>query len=192
MRCRPVYSGKALRPITVIRAIQWIAIVVAAWSLAMPWGDELDVGKGPPSQWERHVVGAALLLLVAALTMTLTARNDEKPGGVALAIAGLASLGAIALALDLRSTALDRGHGHVLLGGGWMWMSAGACMAFGSVVSAFTLRFRPAKVGANKAGEISGKSAPPSARTINAKSNARGNAKSNAKKTKAKSKRKNR
>ena len=141
----PVYSGYALRPITVIRAILWVAIVVTAWSLGMPWDDDVASGKGPPAQYERHVVGAALLLFVAAFTMTRTARNDEKPGGIALGIAGLASLGALALALDVRSTALDNQHGHVLLGGGWLWMSAGACTAFGAVVSAFTLRFRPAK-----------------------------------------------
>ncbi len=141
-----MYSGCALRPITVIRAIQWLAIVVTGWSLSVPWGDEIAVGKGPPSQWERHVVGAVLLLLLAALTMTRTARKNEKPSGIALGIAGAASLGAIALALDLRSTALAREQGHVLLGGGWLWMSAGACMAFGSVVSAFTLRFRPAPI----------------------------------------------
>jgi hypothetical protein len=112
--------------------------------MSVPWGDEASVGNGPPNQWERHVVGAALLLLVAAFTMTRTARKDEKPGGVALAIAGLATLGALALALDLRSTALDKQQGHVLLGGGWLWMCAGASAAFGAVVSAFTLRFRPA------------------------------------------------
>lgn len=123
-----------------------MAIVVTAWSLGVPWGDEVAVGKGPPSQFERHVVGAALLLLVAAFTMTRTARKNEKPGGIALAIAGASSLGALALAIDLRSTALANQQGHVLLGGGWLWMTAGACTAFGAVVSAFTLRFRPAKI----------------------------------------------
>ncbi len=141
-----MYSGYALRPITAIRAILWLSIVVTAWSMSQPWGDEISVGKGPPNQWERHVVGAALLLLLSALSITFTARKVEKPGGVALAIAGLASLGALALALDLRSGALDKQQGHVLLGGGWLWMCAGACTSFGAVVSAFTLRFRPAEL----------------------------------------------
>ena len=157
-----MYSGYALRPITVIRAILWVAIVVTAWSLGVPWGDEVAVGKGPPSQYERHVVGAALLLLVAAFTMMRTARKNEKPGGIALAIACLASLAALALALDVRSTALDKEQGHVLLGGGWLWMSAGACTAFGAVVSAFTLRFRPAKV--SKKSDAKPASATPVAR----------------------------
>jgi len=112
--------------------------------MSVPWGIDPSVGNGPPNQWERHVVGAALLLLVAALAVTLTARKVEKPGGLALAIAGLASLGALALALDVRSTSLDNQQGHALLGGGWLWMCAGGCTAIGAVVSAFTLRFRPA------------------------------------------------
>lgn len=138
-----MYSGHALRPITVIRAVQWAAIAVTGWSLSLPWGDEIAVGKGPPSQWERHVVGAALLLLVAALALSRTARENEKPGRFAIALAAATSLGALALALGIRSTAIDQGQAHILLGGGWLWMSAGACMSFGAVVSAFTLLFRP-------------------------------------------------
>lgn len=145
----------------------WLSIVVTAWSLSMPWGDEIAAGKGPPSQWERHVVGAALLLLVAALAISRTGGKSEKPGGLALAIAALASLGALALALDLRSTALEREQGHVLLGTGWLWMCAGACTAFGAVVSAFTLRFRPAP-GPARAGKETATDASPSsgARTV--------------------------
>lgn len=154
-----MYSGWALRPITLIRAILWIAIVITGWSLSVPWGDDLAAGKGPPSQWERHVVGAALLLLVAALSMSRTAKNGGKPGGIPLAIAGLTSLAALALALDVRATALDRQQGHVLLGSGWLWMSAGACISFGAVVSAFTLRFRPEKLPA-PAAPAAPKSAP--------------------------------
>lgn len=76
--------------------------------------------------------------------MMWTARKTEKPGKVALAVAGAASLGAMALALAVRSTALDNHQGHVLVGGGWLWMSAGTCMSVAGVVSAFTLLFRPA------------------------------------------------
>jgi hypothetical protein len=157
----------------------WLSIVITAWSLSVPWGDEIAAGKGPPSQWERHVVGAALLLLVAALAISRTGGKNEKPGGVALAIAALASLGAIGLALDLRSTALAREQGHVLLGTGWLWMCAGACTAFGAVVSAFTLRFRPApslgKAGSRETTTNAGASprpgakAPPNAATKKSK-----------------------
>jgi hypothetical protein len=114
----------------------------------LPWDDEVASGKGPPSQYERHVVGAALLLFVSALTMMATARKTEKPGRVALAVAGAASLGAMALALSVRSTAMDHNQAHVLLGGGWLWMSAGTCMSVAGVVSAFTLLFRPAAASA--------------------------------------------
>jgi len=140
---QPVYSGHALRPITVIRALQWVAMAITAWAMSLPWGLELEVGKGPPSQWERHVVGAALLLLAAAITMSLTGRKDQKPGGLALGLAGAFTLGALGLALALRSGAIDRGQSHVLLGGGWMWMMAGGCISLGSVAGAFMLRFRP-------------------------------------------------
>jgi hypothetical protein len=158
---------------TVIRAVQWASIVVTGLSLSRPWGDEIAVGKGPPSQYERHVVGAALLLFVAALTMARTARKDGKPGRFALAIAGAASLGAVALALGVRSTAIENQQAHVLLGGGWMWMSAGACMSIGAVVSAFTLLFRPSgdPGSSGAAAESSGKaSSRPSNRPGGSKS----------------------
>jgi hypothetical protein len=75
--------------------------------------------------------------------MMMTARKTEKPGRVALGVAGAASLGAMALALAVRSAAMDNGQSHVLVGGGWFWMSAGSCMSVAGVVSAFTLLFRP-------------------------------------------------
>ncbi len=126
---------------TVIRAVQFASIVVTAWSSAMPWGDELGIGKGPPTQYERQLVGAALLLFVGAVAMVLTARQGAKPGRFALAVASAASLGAIALALTVRSTATANDQAHVLLGGGWMWMAAGACMSLGAVASAVAFSF---------------------------------------------------
>ena len=126
---------------TVIRAVQFASIVVTAWSSAMPWGDELGIGKGPPSQFDRQLVGAALLLLVGAIAMVMTARKGAKPGRFALAVSAAASLGAVALALTVRSTAMANDLSHVLVGGGWMWMAAGACMSLGATASAVALSF---------------------------------------------------
>ncbi|MCP4445320.1 MAG: hypothetical protein GY811_08250 [Myxococcales bacterium] len=124
---------------TVIRAVQFASVVVTAWSSAKPWGDELGIGKGPPGHLERQLVGAALLLLLGSLAMIFTAHKGTKPGRVALAVAGISSLGAVGLALSVRSTALSSDQANVLLGGGWMWMAAGACMSLGATASALAL-----------------------------------------------------
>jgi len=125
------------------------SVAVTAWSSAMPWGDELGIGKGPPSQFDRQLVGAALVLLVGAIAMILTAHKGKKPGPFALAVSGSASVGAIALALTVRSTAIDHGQAHVLLGGGWTWMAAGASIALGASLSAVALRMRPPDASAS-------------------------------------------
>ena len=138
-----MYSRADLRPITVIRAVHWLAFVATTWSLGKRWGDELAVGKGPPDQWERHVVGAALLLLVAALAISFTARNSEKPGTAALVLSLGGSLGALALSMSLRSKALDHEQAYLLVGGGWLWMTAGGCIALGAGTSALALLVRP-------------------------------------------------
>ncbi len=169
-----MYSRRPLRPITVIRAVHWAAIAVTGWSLSLPWGDELAVGKGPPSQWERHIVGAALLLLIAALAMSFTGKKDSKPTTRAILIAALGSLGAMALAMSIRQHSIADEQAHVLLGGGWMWMVAGTCMAVGAVASAATLRYLPSE--AKK--ESPGKSVPtPGSTKPKASSKARSKAK---------------
>ncbi len=151
-----MYSRRTLRPITVIRAVQVVSVVVTSWSSAMPWGDETGIGKGPPAQYERHLVGAALLLGIAAVAMFATARKSDKPGRAALAVSGLACAGAIALALVVRSAAIDAQIPHVLVGGGWMWMAAGASMSLGAVASALALRLtKPAPANAESASKAS-------------------------------------
>lgn len=107
----------------------------------MPWGNEAGIGKGPPSQYERQLMGAVLLLLLGALALIFTARKNARPGRMAIAIAGLSSVGAVGLALSVRSSALAAEHGHVLLGGGWVRMAAGAFLAVGAAASAATLSF---------------------------------------------------
>lgn len=118
--------------------------------MSLRWGDEAAVGKGPPGQWERQVVGAALLLFVAALAMTFTARKRERPGTFALVIAALACGGALALAMSLRAAALDNQQPYLLAGGGWTWMTAGACMGVAAVASALALLLRPGDQNSKK------------------------------------------
>lgn len=140
-----MYSEPKLPAMSFIRAVQAIAVIITGWSLSKPWGQELAAGKGPPSQWERHVVGATLLLAIAALAMMLTARGKgsgpvAKPSYLAIGVAALCGLGAAFVALSVRSSAQSRGLDHVLLGGGWMWMLTGAAIALGATSSAAILR----------------------------------------------------
>lgn len=140
-----MYSEPNLQAMSFIRAIQAIAVIITGWSLSKPWGQELAAGKGPPSQWERHVVGATLLLAIAALAMMLTARGKgsgavAKPSFAALGIAALCGLGALGVTLTVRSAALSRGLDHALLGGGWTWMLSGTAIALGATSSAALLR----------------------------------------------------
>lgn len=132
---------------TFIRAMQWVAVVITGWSLSLRWGDEVAAGKGPPSQWERHVVGATMLLVVAAVAMTATGRSKSSgvaapPGTLALALSALCGASALGIALWLRSTALTREVSHVLLGGGWLWMLSGAALALAGTTGAVLVRLQ--------------------------------------------------
>jgi hypothetical protein len=80
-----------------------------------------------------------LLLGIAAITMMFTARKTAKPGALALAIAAAAGGLALYLALDIRAEALDANQGYLLLGGGWLWMCAGATMSVGASVCGLPL-----------------------------------------------------
>ena len=157
MRNLPVYSEPTLRAMTFIRAGQWVAVVLTGWSLSLRWGDEIAAGKGPPSQWERHVVGATLLLVVAALSMTATARGKTSgapppPSTLALVVSAGCAAAALGITLWLRSTALSRELGHVLLGGGWLWMLSGTALALGSTSFALIVRLQGTRAapGSNK------------------------------------------
>lgn len=132
---------------TFIRAVQWVAVVITGWSLSLRWGDEIAAGKGPPSQWERHVVGATLLLIVAAVAMTATGRSKKSgeaapPGTAALVVSAMCGAAALGIALWVRSSALSRELNHVLVGGGWLWMLSGAALAMAGTSGAVLVRLQ--------------------------------------------------
>ncbi len=144
---------------TIIRALHWLAVLVTGWSLSLRWGDELATGKGPPQQWERHVVGATLLLLIAALAMSFTARASKSakkqilagaPSKLALTVSVLCGLASLLVGFALRSAAVERGLPHVLLGQGWLVMLAGASLSLASSSGALLFRIQQAAAADQK------------------------------------------
>jgi len=154
-------TGKAGIARVVIQTKQHLAALIPLGPVLvlnlLRWGDEIAAGKGPPSQWERHVVGATLLLVVAALSMTATARGKTSgapppPSTLALVVSAGCAAAALGITLWLRSTALSRELGHVLLGGGWLWMLSGTALALGSTSFALIVRLQGTRAapGSNK------------------------------------------
>lgn len=147
----------------------------------MPWGDEIAVGKGPPNQWERHIVGACLLLFIGAVFFFRSVDKNGVPKKLALVVSFLGCAIAIALAMTIRSTSIDTGRAYVLMGGGWTWMFAGCCMSSGAVMSAIILHFTPDKyrmppqspdkATANTGGKAKLKTSSPSAKQRKKKKN---------------------
>jgi hypothetical protein len=108
------------------RAAALVGALAIAWSLNLRWGGA-DVGVGPPMQWERHVVGAALLAGIALVAMLFAGRGRRPPlAGRALALA--AALGAVAIAAWMRRDAA-RGFPHLVEGAGWTSVAIGAGLA---------------------------------------------------------------
>jgi len=140
--------------LTLIRALAWFGAFIVFWSLNVRWGTDINVGNGPPGQWERHVVGAGLLALVAALALSVSGRRGKPPSWTARGIALGAGVLIIAIALLLRSRALS-GFEDLIAGAGWTWMLSGG----GFVLAAATLAMalKPADAAradhANRGGE---------------------------------------
>jgi hypothetical protein len=139
-----------LQPLTIIRAFHWIAAVLTGWSLNVLWGVDSATGSGAPPQWERHVVGAALLLGIAALAISLSGRGGKPPSRPALAIALAGPAGALGLSLLLRSKAIGGQMPHLVEGPGWKWMSAGAVLGLCAALASMVLFFRQAAASARK------------------------------------------
>jgi hypothetical protein len=107
------------------RAAAMIATSLALWSLNLRWGEVAGVGAGPPQQWERQVVGAALLLALVLLCTLVAGRRGARPGWVVRLLAPGAAVGACAIALVLRRDAL-RGFRVLLEWPVWRCLSVGA------------------------------------------------------------------
>lgn len=113
-----------MRPSVIPRALSLVAVAATGWSLNVRWGADTAVRGGPPMQWERIVVGAALLAAVSALLVWLATRaRASRP----LAYAATAfALGPGALAVHLRQSAQRDEISQLLSGSGWTWLAAGA------------------------------------------------------------------
>ncbi len=129
-----------MRTMMLARGIAWVGAVVTWWSLNVVWGTDLDAGKGPPGQWQRQVVGAGLLALIAAVTITATGRGGKLPGKVARGVALAASLGVALIVYLLRRSGLAS-FPHLLAGAGWTWLLAGG----GFLLAATTLTYAAAQ-----------------------------------------------
>ena len=120
--------------LSVIRALAWIGVVLAGWSLNLRWGRDPRVGSGPPGQWERHVVGVALLCALAALLLSF-AKRRRIPW--ARAGASAASIAALAIALSLHTDASDAGFDHLVAGPGWPWLVGGAGLTLAAALASW-------------------------------------------------------
>ena len=143
-----------MRTMILARGIAWVGAVVTWWSLNVVWGTDIDAGKGPPGQWQRQVVGAGLLALIAAVTITATGRGGKSPGKVARGVALAASLSVALIVYLLRRAGLAS-FPHLLAGAGWTWLLAGG----GFLLAATTLTYAaaqtptPEESAANKKGK---------------------------------------
>ncbi len=149
--------------LTVVRAIAWFGVVVVFWSLNVRWGTDLDVDTGPPGQWERHVVGAALLALVAAMALSVSGRRGNPPSWLARGIALGGALSIALIGLYLRHDAVTGITGADLIGGpGWTWMFSGGGFVLSAAVLALALK--PAETNKQKAEPAPPNEAPASSR----------------------------
>ncbi len=137
-----------MRAITMFRAAAWFGVAVVLGSLVLVrWGENPNLPPGPPGHWERSVVGACLLAIVAALALSVSGKKRIPPSVAARAVAAIAAGLVVGIALWLRSQALATGFVPDLLGGqGWLWLTAGGSMLFGAAIGTFGLKApRPPK-----------------------------------------------
>ncbi|MBT8496504.1 MAG: hypothetical protein KJO07_25880 [Deltaproteobacteria bacterium] len=131
-----------MQPITVMRACAWLAVVLAGWSVNLRWGVDQMVRTGAPPQFERHVVGAALLAAIAALAL-IFAHPKRAVARKAAIVATIAALGSHAVAWWIRSLASTQGQPQLTDGTGWMWLCAGTALAIASSAGAIFLKSEP-------------------------------------------------
>lgn len=141
-----------MRPITAIRAVAWIAAVIAGYSLIVRWGTDPDVRSGPPGHWERQVVGAIALAFLAAAAQMFSGSGTRKRWlvrGVAAAFA----VGTVGIALSLRSRAHASGFPDLVDGSGWTWLVGGGALGTAAAVASLLVpaKKRKVKVGSKKA-----------------------------------------
>lgn len=129
-----------MRPLTILRAFAWLGAAVTFWSLNVKWGVSADIGSGPPGQWERHVVGAALLGFIGALALSISGRRGLPPALWARLVTLGSGAGIIVIAFVLRNDAFAEGFEHLIAGPGWTWMFAGGGLVSASALGAFGIK----------------------------------------------------
>ncbi len=125
------------------RALSVLALAITGWSLNVRWGAGESMRGGPPMQWEKSVVGATLLVGIAAVLVWIATRPKVNTGTLRLglrAAASIAALGAAGIAFYLHRDASDSDLDGLLGGPGWTWMAIGTGLAVAGVGSALALR----------------------------------------------------
>ena len=129
-----------MKPLTILRAAAWLGFVLIGWSLNLRWGADPALPTGPPAHFERPVVGAMLLGLVAAFSLSISGsvRSGRPPALWAKGLSILAAVGAAILIGWLQT----RGPSTTLSGSGWLWSASGAALVLGATSAALALRNR--------------------------------------------------
>jgi hypothetical protein len=135
-----------------VRAVSVLALAVTGWSLNLRWGGGEGFRGGPPMQWEKSVVGATLLVAIAAVLVWIATRPKVNTGALRLglrAAAALAALGAAGIAFYLHRDASGTEIDGLLGGPGWTWMAIGTGLAVAAVGGVLAMR-SPAPAPAGK------------------------------------------
>ena len=124
------------------RGLSVLALAITGWSLNVRWGAG-EVRGGPPMQWEKSVVGATLLVGIAAVLVWIATRPKVNTGTLRLGIraaAAIAALGAVGIAVYLHRDASGSEIEGLLGGPGWTWLAIGTGLAVAGVAAALALR----------------------------------------------------
>lgn len=128
---------------SIVRGLAVLSVALTAWSLNVRWGAGDTVRGGPPMQWERHVVGAALLAAIAAVLVWLATR--EAAHRLLRVAACAAALGPGVIALVLRRDATASDLTNLVAGPGWTWLAAGAGLAVLAAAGTWVSRKTPVR-----------------------------------------------
>ena len=132
-----------------VRAVSVLALAVTGWSLNVRWGDTATARGGPPMQWEKSVVGAALLVGITTVLLWIATRPKINTGALRLGIraaAAIAALGAVGITFYLHRDATSSDLESLLTGPGWTWLAIGTGLAVLAVGGALAIR-SPAPAG---------------------------------------------
>lgn len=141
-----------------IRAASVIGFALTAWANNVRWGTS-SVRNGPPAQWERYAVAAALLSGLAAIAIWLGTRTGTAPSRMWLRGAGcLFAVGVGAIAFQLWRLAGELRLPDLLAGPGWSWLAGGAGVSLAAAVGSLALRPPPEK---RASARVRGKRRPP-------------------------------